>query len=79
MFLSLSKFHHLAIEKESSVTHTKDYCEEKAPKSPDFEGNFFEIAILDLIGSRKLQKHSRILNKICKNIARFLIKFYVSL
>jgi hypothetical protein len=64
MFLLLSKFHHLAIKKESSVTHTKYYCEKEAPKSPDFEGNFSEIAILDLIGSSSLQKYSRILNKI---------------
>jgi len=58
------KISSLGDQKRSSVTHSKDYCEKKVPKSPDFEGNFSEIAILDLIGSSRLQKYSRILNKI---------------
>jgi hypothetical protein len=48
MFLLLSKFHHLPIKKESSVTHTKVYCEKKVPKSPEFEGNFSEICHIRL-------------------------------
>jgi hypothetical protein len=43
--------------------HTKDFCEENVPKSPDFEECFFspEIAIL-----------KQLIPGDCQNIARFL-------
>ncbi len=39
------KFLPLDNKYKSSVIHTKDFCEEKVPKSPDFKEKLSEIAI----------------------------------
>ncbi len=44
-FFVLANFCHLTTNIKSSAIHTKDFCEEKVPKSPDFKEKPSEIAI----------------------------------
>jgi hypothetical protein len=44
--LFLANFHHLTTKNNPVPTHTKDLCEENAPKLPDFEGTFSASTVL---------------------------------